>query len=132
MGFKPGQSGNPAGRRPGTSQAAKLRKAIEGDIPAIIETLTKAAKAGDVAAARLLLDKALPNLKPVAVTEPVPDLSGGTLSEQGAAVLAGVAAGNVAPEQAQALLAGLAALGKIIETDEITRRIEALEGKTDD
>ncbi|HQQ69322.1 MAG TPA: DUF5681 domain-containing protein [Alicycliphilus sp.] len=51
--WKPGQSGNPKGRPPGTGDVAKLRAAIAGNVPAILESLTTAALAGDVQAARL-------------------------------------------------------------------------------
>ena len=130
--FTPGKSGNPRGRKPGASHAGKLRSAIEKDIPAIIATLTEAAKNGDVSAARLLLDKALPNLKPVAISQPVDGVSAGTLSEKGEAVLSNVASGNISAEQAQALLTALASLGKIKETDELERRLIALEEAMND
>ncbi|EIC23791.1 DUF5681 domain-containing protein [Thiorhodovibrio frisius] len=76
MPWKPGQSGNKTGRPRGSINFAKLRKAIADDIPEILEAMVAAAKGGDVAAAKLLLDRALPPLKPVAPTFPL-DLSGG-------------------------------------------------------
>lgn len=57
--WKPGESGNPAGKPPGTLTAVtKLRKLI--DVEKIIERLQSAALAGDVQAARTLLERALP------------------------------------------------------------------------
>jgi hypothetical protein len=38
-----------------------------------------------------------------------------------------LAAGEIGPMQAAALLAALAQLGRVIETDDLARRIEALE-----
>ncbi len=58
--WKPGQSGNPKGRPPGVGEIGKMRAAIAGNVPAILESLTTAALAGDVQAARLLLERALP------------------------------------------------------------------------
>jgi len=52
-----------------------------------------------------------------------------TLADQGRAVMAAVAAGDIAPGQAAQLLGGLGALAKIIETDELAARIAALEEK---
>ncbi len=130
--FKPGQSGNKAGRPKGTSQAAKLRQAIESDLPTIIMALAEAAKGGDVSAARLLLDKSMPNLKPTSIPEPVPGMTGATLSEQGKSILAGVANGTLSADNAQALLASLTSLSKIREVDELERRLTKLEEASKD
>lgn len=126
--WRPGTSGNPAGRKPGTGQVSKLRAAIAKDVPAIIKSLTTAAKAGDVAAARLLLDRALPALKPVENSVAVA-LAGETLTEQGKAALNAITAGDLAVGQGAALLAAIGSLAKLVETDELARRIEALEKK---
>ena len=124
--WKPGQSGNPAGRKPGTGQVARLRAAIADALPEILVTLVEQAKAGDVQAARLLLERALPAVKPVELPEAVP-LEGQTLTEQGQAVLRLLSAGGLAPGQAAALLGAIAGLARVAELDELARRVEALE-----
>ena len=53
----------------------------------------------------------------------------GTLTEQGRAVLVAVACGELAPGQGAALLSSLGTLAKLVETDELTRRIDALEAR---
>lgn len=121
-----GQSGNPGGRKPGTGKVAELRAAIAKDIPAIIKGLTTAAKAGDVAAARLLLDRVLPALKPVEEVVSLP-LDGATLTDRGRAALDAIAGGQLAPGQGAALLGAIGALAKLVEADELNRRVEALE-----
>ena len=126
--WKPGQSGNPKGRPPGTGEVAKMRAAIAGNVPAILESLTTAALAGDVQAARLLLERALPPIKPVEQSQPL-SLPDGTLTEQGRAVLASVAAGELAPGQGAALLGAIGTLARVSEVDELARRIEALEDR---
>ena len=89
-------------------------------------TLIERALSGDVSAARLLLERVIPPLKasegPAALA--LPD---GTLTEQGWAVLGAVALGDLAPGQGAALLASLGTLAKLTETDELERRIHALE-----
>ncbi|VTU24840.1 DUF5681 domain-containing protein [Variovorax sp. PBL-E5] len=126
--WRQGESGNPAGRRPGTGEVAALRAAISEHVPAIIEKLVEQAKAGDVAASRLLLERIVPPLK--AAEQPTPmRLPNGPLADQGRAVLAAAGAGELAPGQAAQLLSGLGALAKLIETDELAARIAALEAK---
>ena len=126
-----GSSGNPAGRKPGTGAVAKLRTAIEKDVPEIIKSLTTAAKAGDVGAARLLLERTIAPIKAVEQSAPIP-LPDGSLADQGRAVLAAAGAGHLAPGQAAQLLAGLGALAKLIETDELAARVAALEKRNED
>ena len=124
--WRPGQSGNPAGRRPGTGDVAKLRAAMAEHVPALIKVLLRRALDGDVAAARLLLERTVPALK--ASEEAAPHtLPDGTLTAQGRAVLSAVAAGDLAPGQGAALLVSLGTLAKLAEADELEQRISALE-----
>lgn len=128
--FQPGRSGNPSGRKPGSGRVAQFRKAIEEHVPQIVEVLVRKALDGDSQAARLLLERALPPIK--AVDSPAPiALPDGSLSDQARAVIAAAGRGTVTPNQAAQLLTGLGAVAKIIETDELERRIAALEGKTE-
>ena len=130
MPWKPGQSGNPAGRRPGTGEVARLRSAIAKHVPEIVERLvTKATVEGDVQAARLLLERVLPPVKAVALPEAVPLPATGSLAERAEAVLAALAAGQASPDAAEAALAGLAALARLRVIDDLERRISVLETK---
>ena len=126
--WKPGISGNPTGRTPGSGEVAKLRAAIGQHVPAIITRLVQAALDGDVAASRLLLERVVAPLKAAEEATPMM-LPDGTLTEQGRAVLAAVAGGELAPGQGAALLASLGTLAKLTETDEIEARITALEAR---
>lgn len=128
--WKPGQSGNPKGRPAGSGEVAKLRAAIADRVPDLLSKLMAQALEGDTAAARLLLERAIAPLKaaeqPQALT--LPD---GTLTDQGRAVLAAVAAGELAPGQGAALLGAIGTLARVAEVDELARRITALEGRHD-
>lgn len=126
--WKPGQSGNPRGRTPGSGEVARLRAAIAEHVPTIIEKLTAAALLGDVSAARLLLERTIPPLKPAELAAPLA-LPDGTLTEQGRAVLGAVAVGTLAPGQGAALLAGIGTLARVVELDELARRVAVLEGR---
>jgi hypothetical protein len=129
MAFKKGQSGNAAGRPAGKTPGATIRKAIEQRADDIVQALIDAAVGGDVAAAKALLDRITPTLKPIAgqVTITLPDGAG--LAEQGAAVIQAALNGSIPPDIGSQLITALAAQSKIIEIDELTKRIEALEGK---
>lgn len=125
-GWKAGQSGNPKGRPPGTGEVARLRESIAAHVPDIIKRLVKAAKDGDIQAARLLLERTVAPLKAMEPTQ-VLALPDGPLTDQGRAVLAAAAAGTLTPGQASALLASIGALARITELDELERRLRALE-----
>ncbi len=124
--WKPGQSGNPDGRKPGSGQVAQLRASIAEQVPGILARLSDAALSGDVGAARLLLERAIPPLKAAELPVEV-SISGDSLTEQASRVLASAADGDLAPGQAAVLIGALANVAKIAETDELLRRIERLE-----
>ena len=126
--WKPGQSGNPAGKPPGSGELQKLRAAIGEHVPEIINQLVTAARGGDIQAARLILERVLPPVKAIEQPQTI-NLPDGTLTDQGRAVLAAVAAGELAPGQGAQLLAAIGTLGKVVEIDELSARITALEGK---
>lgn len=122
-----GQSGNPKGRPRGVSQVAKWRNAIANDVNEILGALVMQAKAGDPMAAKLILERVLPALKPseLAISIVMPD--GLSLTDQGRAVMGAVADGALAPGQGSQLLAGIAQLARVAEIDELSARITALE-----
>lgn len=127
--WKPGQSGNPNGRPPGSGEVAKLRGDIAERVPDILAALIGQAVAGDTAAARLLLERVLPPLRPVEMTVEVP-LGEGGLTQQARQMLAAVATGQISTEQASCVISALAAVAKISESDELLKRIEALEQRS--
>jgi len=126
MAWKPGESGNPAGRKPGTGEVARLRAAIRDDVEDVLKAMVKAAKEGDSQAARLLLERVIPALRPI--DSPVPlalDIS--NLMVSGQAIFDAVGREDITPVQARELLQGLVGITKIRELDELASRIEALE-----
>jgi hypothetical protein len=124
--WRAGVSGNPAGRRPGTSEVARLRAAIATQVPDILAKLVAKAKRGDIAAARLLLERVVPPLRPIDEVVPI-TLAPGSLSDQGREVFDALCAGAIPPAQAAGLIANLADLSRLVETDELNARVAALE-----
>ncbi len=124
--WRPGESGNPAGRRPGTGSVQQLRQAIEDSLPAIINCLADKAKAGDVGAARLLLERTIPALRPLEAPQAL-QIDADDLSGQAKEIVALAASGEVSVTQATQLVTALGTVGKLIEVDELERRIQILE-----
>lgn len=129
-GWKPGQSGNPAGRPKGVpDKRGRFRRAIQEKGDEIVKVIVQAALAGDTAAAKLCLDRLAPPLRPSA--EPIElDLpEGSTAEEQAALVLAAIARGEVDPVNGKLLVDTIASVSALTELPAILARLEALEGK---
>ena len=107
---------------------AKLREGIAQHLPEIITQLVEKAKAGDSQAARLLLERVLPPMKPIEQPVELTLPNGESITAQGEAIVQAVATGSIAPGQGAALLNGLSALVRIKEIDELERRLTVLEG----
>jgi hypothetical protein len=125
--FQPGQSGNPAGRPPGKTPGALLRKTISEHMPAIVQTLVDSAKTGDVQAAKVLLDRVCPPLKPQAMPIGLPVSH--SLAEQGGEIITAILTGQIAPDVGSQLITALSAQCKLITFEQLMQRIEALEKK---
>ncbi len=124
--WQPGQSGNPGGRKPGTGSLQQLRAQVELLIPEIIQVLATKARAGDIGAARLLLERVMPALKPVEAPQAL-QISGDDLSGKAKSIVALAASGDVSIGQASQLVTAIAATAKLMEVDELERRITQLE-----
>lgn len=125
--WKPGESGNPKGRPPGSGASAQLREAISKDLPAIIKALVSKAKKGDAAAAKVLLAKCLPDLRAEAASALVPGFDTGTIAERAQAALEAAGRGDLPIDLAAAMVTSLGALARIKEFDELEARLRALE-----
>jgi hypothetical protein len=123
--FKPGISGNPNGRPKDKTPATILRKSISQDMPEIIKTLVELAKGGDVAAAKVLLDRICPPLKPQALPINLP--VNGTLVEQGSEIIKATMAGTIPPDIGSQLITALSNQGKLVELQEMAERLQRLE-----
>lgn len=127
--WKAGQSGNPAGRPRGSSWTSGARKELldawEG-ADGIRAKLIAKAKEGDMLAIKLIAERVCAPVKPTDPTAEV-ELQGSTLAEKALGVLTALAEGGLPLAQAKEMLGGLSALAKIIETEELKGRIEALE-----
>lgn len=125
--FKAGKSGNPAGRPVGSGEAAKWRAAIGKDAGKVIAVVVKLALSGDVAACRMVLERAVPALKPIDQAVPLLLPAGGTLTDKAGAMVDAMADGRLSPQSTASMIGALANMVRVIETDEILRRLEKME-----
>lgn len=127
--WKPGQSGNPDGRPKGSKNpSTKLRELIDAE--AIVKKLEAAALAGDVQAARTLLERALPVYRATAEPVQVQGMGGAdTLTDKARVVLEAVADGRIPPDVGAQLVGAIGTVARVVELDELLRRIEALENR---
>lgn len=115
MAYQKGQSGNPAGKPPGANKTQKVRAKLMSAVPDILTALVEQAKTGDATAARLILERTLPALRPVdapAVLALPPDA---TIPEQARAIIAATLTGKLPANQAATLLTALAGVAQLAE-----------------
>ena len=129
MAFRKGVSGNPAGRKRGTpDRRTALRDLLQPHADDLVKKAVELALGGDTTALRICIDRCIPAVK--AKDTPI-SISGltGSLAEQGQVVLAAMAAGDITPDEASTVMQTISAQVRIVEADELEKRIAALEGK---
>ena len=126
--FTKGASGNPAGRPKGIKDKRhRFNEAIESMIPDVLESVFQKAVAGDMTAAKMLLDRSLPTKRPEQERVQIPIKENTALNARD--VLQGVFAGEVSPDVGASLLTAITSVLKAVEVEDLAKRIEALESK---
>ena len=130
--FKKGQSGNPNGKPKGARNKATLaaEALLDGEAEAITRKAIEKAKAGDMMAIRLCLERILPTIKyrPIEIDLPPVETAQDIQSAHGA-VIAAMAKGEITPDDAGTIAGVLEARRRAIETVELEARMVALEEK---
>ncbi len=129
MSFKKGESGNPQGRPRGIAdKRVELRALLDPHKEELVAKAVERALEGDTQALRLCLERLIPPIKsqdlPIQVS-----IAGETLTEKAESVLQLAESGDLAISEISSLLQSLSTLARIIDVDELERRITALEGK---
>lgn len=128
--FKPGQSGNPAGRPKNVRNKATVvaLALLEGEAEALSRKLIEMALAGNIIALRLCLERLVPPAKerPVAVNFlEVQDASG--LARFTGTLLAAVGNGDIDPGQAASVARIVETHRNVLELAEIEMRLKKVE-----
>ena len=130
--FQPGRSGNPQGRPPGSRN--KTTRAIDalfdGEAEALTRKAIELAKAGDLVALRLCLDRICPPRKDRPVPFALPELRTAEDAKLAAsALLKAVADGDLTPSEASEIGRLLDSYTRILEREEFEKRLIRLEEK---
>lgn len=123
--WKPGQSGNPGGR---PKRIGVVRELLELRRKDLVKKAIDLALAGDVGALRLCIERLAPPLKSTSEAVVIDGLAEAkTLTEKCEAIVRAVGTGALSPTVAAELLSAVGSLAKSMETDELARRVAALE-----
>lgn len=128
--FKKGQSGNPAGKRPGTRNRATVlaENLLYTEAETLIRKLIELANSGDTAALRLCVDRLIPprRTRPLRLALP-PLRSPADAPKALAAVATGVAKGDISTNEAMDVVALVNAFLAAFEASNLARRVKELE-----
>ena len=130
--FQKGQSGNPAGKPPGTRHhvSRALDELMDGEAEAITRTAIKEAKAGNPVALRLCLERIQPARKDRLIPFALPPIkTPADLTRATGALLAAVAEGELTPSEAAELGKLVDAHVKAIEATDVQERLARLEAQ---
>lgn len=128
--WRKGQSGNPSGKKPGSrNKATQMVLALmEGGAAEITQAVIDAAKAGDLTAARLVIERLAPPMRerPILLDLPDTGTAAGIDAAQDA-ILQAVGVGDLLPNEGATLAGIVENRRKALETLELEQRIIALE-----
>ena len=131
MKFEKGQSGNPAGRPPGLpDKRTELRALLDPHKDALVEKAVELALGGDTQALKLCMDRLIPPIKSVEMPVQA-EISGDNLSDQARSVIALADQGLHSIQEITGLMQAISSLARIIDVDELERRITTLEARSD-
>lgn len=107
--------------------SAQFREAVASEMPEILGVLVRNAKAGDVAAARLLIDRLWPSLRPESLPIKLRGLDVGPLAQRAEVAMTAMGTGLLSIDQAAGAIAALGGVARLKEAEELEGRLAALE-----
>ena len=132
MPFQKGQSGNPSGRPPGARNKATIiaETLLRGEVEELTRVAIDRAKAGDIAALRMCLDRAAPPSKRRTIEFELPPLTcAADAASVLAAITAAVAAGELTPAEAGELFKLVEGYVRMVDVAAFAGRLARLQGE---
>ena len=124
--FTPGNPGRPKGARHKATRA--VEGLMQGQVERVTTAVIEAAAKGDMAAARLVLDRVSPARREPAVSVEIPNIeSAADLPMAIAAILQAVGAGDLTPSEAAKITQTIEAAAGAIELHDLDQRIASIE-----
>jgi len=130
--FQAGQSGNPMGRPRGARNKATMlaEQMMAEDVASVVQSVIKAAKSGDMVAAKIILDRIIPARKGQTIQLELPRvITTPDVIEAMTVALEAMAEGDISPDEAAAIMDVLSTKRQAIETLELEQRIINLENQ---
>jgi hypothetical protein len=128
--FKPGKSGNPAGRPKGSRNKTTLalEALLDGEAEAITRKAVEMALDGDTTAMRLVMDRIMPPRRERPIMFEMPKMeTAADAVKASAALVDAVAAGDITPSEAGELSKLVDGFTRAVELHEIQQRLDKLE-----
>jgi Family of unknown function (DUF5681) len=132
--WKPGQSGNPAGRPKGARHKTTLamEALLDGEADTITRKAVEMAKGGDMVAIRLCLERIVPARRDRPVSFALPKLeTAGDAVKATAAIVEAVSLGDLTPSEAAELAKLVDGFRSALTTAELEERLAKLEAAND-
>ena len=124
--FGPGNAGKPLGARHRATVAAEAL--LDGEAENVTRRCIEAALDGDATAMRLVMERIIPARKGRPVEFKLPQMTNtGDLRAAALAIIGAVASGDLTPEEGAVISSLIKAARDAVETDELARRLDALE-----
>ncbi|MDB5412520.1 MAG: hypothetical protein JWR10_855 [Rubritepida sp.] len=130
--WKPGRSGNPAGRAQGSRHRAHVALDAIGQDAAedILHAVIREAKAGDMRAAEIILARIWPAPRGRHVRLTLPEInSAADLTRALTTIITATSSGEITPDEANIIASVLETTRRAMELGNIEERLNALENK---
>lgn len=132
MTFKKGQSGNPAGKKPGTRNktTVALETLLDGEADTLTRKAIEMAKSGDSAMLRLCIERLIPPRKDRPINFELPPLV--TTQDASLAmlkILEGVSRGELTPNEAGEISKVIENYAETVRLSDLEQRISEMEAR---
>ena len=127
--FKPGQSGNPAGKPKGAKNRTTVmtQALLEGEAEILVRKLIELATAGNLTALKVCVDRLCPPMKAQTAPIKVHIPETGSIADIANSFIKAAADGLLPPDVAAQLVSAVGTLARVVEIDELKERLAALE-----